>query len=67
MWSIDSLSWDDATVTQILNRCRYGAEAGDIMLMRVGSDSNDYAALKCVIHILEGKGYAFVTVEQLLR
>jgi peptidoglycan/xylan/chitin deacetylase (PgdA/CDA1 family) len=67
MWSIDSLSWDGATATQIVNRCGYGAEAGDIILMHVGSDSNDYAALQRLIDILEGKGYAFVTVEQLLR
>ncbi|CAN5598026.1 hypothetical protein BH23CHL5_BH23CHL5_24630 [soil metagenome] len=66
MWSCDSLSWNGATVTQILNRCAYPAKAGNIILMHVGWSSKDYAALQQMIDILVAKSYRFVTVEQLL-
>jgi len=66
MWSIDSMGWNGATISQIVNRCGYGATAGDIVLMHVGADSNDYAALQTTIDVLAGKGYSFVTVPQLL-
>jgi peptidoglycan/xylan/chitin deacetylase (PgdA/CDA1 family)/uncharacterized protein YgiM (DUF1202 family) len=67
MWSIDSLGWDGASVATILSRCGYNAKAGDILLLHVGADSNDYAALQRLIDILESRGFSFVTVEQLLR
>ena len=66
MWSIDSMGWNGASVDQILNACAYGADPGDIILMHVGSDSNDYAALQSTIDFLAAQGYAFVTVRQLL-
>ncbi|MGE3798964.1 MAG: polysaccharide deacetylase family protein, partial [Thermomicrobiales bacterium] len=67
MWSIDSMGWDGATVSQILNTCGYNAKSGDIILMHVGYGSNDYAALQRLIDILEGRGFDLVTVDQLLR
>lgn len=66
MWSIDSMGWNGATVSQIVDRCAYGAEGGDIILMHVGSDSNDYAAQRTMIDILEQEGFSFTTVSQLL-
>lgn len=66
MWSIDSMGWNGATVNQILNSCAYGAAPGDIILMHVGADSNDYAALQTMIDVLDADGYSFVTVQQLL-
>ncbi len=67
MWSIDSMGWNGATVKQILNSCGYNAKAGDIILMHVGYSSNDYAALKSLIDILTNRGFALVTIEELLR
>jgi peptidoglycan-N-acetylglucosamine deacetylase len=68
MWTCDSMSWNGATVTQILNRCAYPAQAGNIVLMHVGTDSaNDYFALQRMIDIMRGKGLSFVTIEDLLR
>lgn len=67
MWSIDSMGWNGATVSQILNTCGYGAKSGDIILMHVGASSNDYAALQRLIEILRSRGFGFVSVSQLLR
>lgn len=67
MWSIDSMGWNGASVTQILNKCAWGAKAGDIILMHVGYNSKDYASLQQMITILQNRGYALVTIEELLR
>jgi len=67
MWSIDSMGWDGASVTQILNRCAHVAKAGDIILMHVGYSSKDYASLQQMIDTLVSRGYSLVTIDQLLR
>ena len=66
MWSVDSMGWNGASVSQILTRCAYNAKAGDILLMHVGGDSNDYFALQQMIDILRSNGFTFVTVSQII-
>ncbi|MBX3070988.1 MAG: SH3 domain-containing protein [Thermomicrobiales bacterium] len=66
MWSIDSMGWNGASVSQILNKCAWGAKAGDIILLHVGYSSKDYASLQQMITILQNRGFALVTVEELL-
>ncbi|MCC6793364.1 MAG: polysaccharide deacetylase family protein [Thermomicrobiales bacterium] len=67
MWSCDSLGWDGASVAQIVARCGASAEAGDIILLHVGSASLDAAALPELIELLWEQGFSLVTVEQLLQ
>ena len=44
MWSCDTLAWNGASETAILNRCMYPARSGAIILMHVGADGLDWAA-----------------------
>ncbi|MER3486466.1 MAG: hypothetical protein C4345_11355 [Chloroflexota bacterium] len=67
MWTCDTLGWNGATVEEILDRCAANAEAGDILLLHVGSDTLDAAALPQMIEMLQGKGLELVTVEELLQ
>jgi peptidoglycan/xylan/chitin deacetylase (PgdA/CDA1 family) len=67
MWTCDSWGWNGATVDQIIEKCGTNASPGDIILLHVGSDSQDGPALAGLIESLQGQGYEMVTVEQLLR
>jgi peptidoglycan/xylan/chitin deacetylase (PgdA/CDA1 family) len=67
MWSCDTLGWDGNSVDQIIERCATDASPGDIILMHVGSDSQDTAALPQMIEDLQSQGFTFVTIEQLLQ
>lgn len=66
MWTCDTLAWNGATEQQILNRCMYPMGAGDIILMHVGADGLDWAAVDNMIRYFQGQGLALVTVEELL-
>lgn len=67
MWTCDSLGWNGLSASQIVARCGSNAERGDIILMHVGSDSQDAAALPTLIEVLLDDGFRLVTVEQLLQ
>jgi peptidoglycan/xylan/chitin deacetylase (PgdA/CDA1 family) len=67
MWTCDTFGWNGATVEEILDRCAANAEAGDIILLHVGSASLDAAALPRMIEMLQAKGLELVTVEELLQ
>jgi peptidoglycan/xylan/chitin deacetylase (PgdA/CDA1 family) len=67
MWTVDSLGWDHATADAIVERCLTKAEPGAIYVMHVGSESQDAAALPRVIDGLRAAGYAFGTIEDVLR
>ncbi|GIW04155.1 MAG: hypothetical protein KatS3mg059_0775 [Thermomicrobiales bacterium] len=67
MWTCDTLGWNGATVDEILDRCAANAEAGDIILLHVGSDTLDAAALPQMIEMIQEKGLELVTVEELLQ
>jgi peptidoglycan/xylan/chitin deacetylase (PgdA/CDA1 family) len=67
MWTCDSFGWNGATVDEILERCAEPAQAGDIILLHVGAESQDAAALPRMIEILQDKGFQLVTVEELLQ
>ena len=66
-WTIDSLGWQGLAPADVTRRCLDRAVDGAIVLMHVGSQSTDAAALPDVIAGLRADGYAFVTVEQLLQ
>jgi peptidoglycan/xylan/chitin deacetylase (PgdA/CDA1 family) len=72
MWSVDSLGWDGLTATQICNRVVDAMDAagnggnGYIVLMHVGSQSQDANALSCMTTRLKSRGFSFGTVSQVL-
>jgi len=66
MWTIDTFGWNGASVEQIVERTMTLAEPGAIVIMHVGSDSQDGPALPEVIRRLRADGYAFVTIDEML-
>jgi peptidoglycan/xylan/chitin deacetylase (PgdA/CDA1 family) len=67
MWSVDTLGWQGASADDILARCIAGAAPGAIYEMHVGAESHDAEALPRVIAALRAQGYAFETVDEILR
>jgi len=66
MWTIDTFGWNGATADQIVDRTLSLAEPGAIVIMHVGSESQDAAALPEVIPRLRAAGYSFVTIPDML-
>lgn len=66
MWSIDSLGWNGASAEAIVSRVLERAAPGAIVIMHVGSQSQDGPALQRVIDGLRADGYSLVTVDELL-
>jgi peptidoglycan/xylan/chitin deacetylase (PgdA/CDA1 family) len=66
MWTIDTFGWNGATAQQIIDRTMSLAEPGAIVIMHVGSDSQDGPALPELIARLRAEGYTFVTIDQML-
>ncbi len=67
MWTLDSLGWDGLPADSILQRCLAGVRPGSILLMHVGSQSQDALALPSLIRDLQHRDYRFLTVPMLLR
>ena len=66
MWTIDSFGWNGASVEEIIDRTMGLAEPGAIVIMHVGSDSQDGPALPELIRRLRAEGYAFVTIDEMV-
>ena len=66
MWTIDSLGWQGLSAQQIHDRVVNGVGNGAIVLMHLGSDSQDGPALERIILTLRDRGYAFGTVAQVI-
>jgi peptidoglycan-N-acetylglucosamine deacetylase len=62
MWTFDSLGWKGTTADQIVERVLDRAEPGAIIVMHVGSQSQDGPALARVIDGLRAMGYSFTTI-----
>lgn len=67
MWTFDSLGWRGLTADQIVERVLDRVEPGAIIVMHVGSQSQDGPALRRVIDGLRADGYRFTTVANALR
>ena len=65
LWNVDSLDWTTKDTDAIVNRVLKDVEDGDIILMHDNYDSSVKAAMR-IIDALQGKGYRFVTVDELL-
>ena len=59
MWTVDTLGWNGASVSQITARALAAAAPGAIVLMHVGAASLDAAALPGMLDGLEARGYRF--------
>lgn len=66
-WTLDSLGWEHLPSAAILQHCLTGIRPGTILLMHVGSQSQDAAALPPLIRVLKHRGYHFVTVSEMLQ
>lgn len=67
LWSCDSRDSLGATAAEIMINCIDDAAPGRIVLLHVGAQSAAFEALPAMIDSLAARGFAFVTVEQLLR
>lgn len=66
MWTVDSLGWQGLPAGEVVDRCLAGAEPGAIFLLHVGAASTDSEALPGIVSGLQGAGYEFVTITELI-
>ncbi len=62
LWTVDSLGWKGLVPSAVAARCLNGATPGGIVLLHVGSQSTDAAALPAIIDGLRARGYELVPV-----
>jgi peptidoglycan/xylan/chitin deacetylase (PgdA/CDA1 family) len=62
MWTFDSLGWKGIAVDDIVDRVLDLAEPGAIVVMHVGSQSDDGPALERIIDGLRAMGYEFTAM-----
>lgn len=68
MWSCDTQGWRGWDAAKILEYCTSVPLEDDIILMHVGaSAAGDYEVLPSMIAWYQERGYAFVTVEQMMQ
>ncbi len=65
LWTIDTQGWNKASAQAIINRTLTAAAPGAIVLLHVGSDSQDGPALAELIDRLRANGYHFATAAEL--
>lgn len=66
MWTVDCLGWKGLPPSEVTSRCADALQPGAIILMHVGSASTDYEALGDLIAAIDGGGYRYATIEELL-
>lgn len=66
MWTIDSLDWKMISADELVSRVVDNIEPGAIVLMHVGSQTNEPDALPRIISQLKDQGYSFDTLPALL-
>ena len=66
LWSLDSLGWQGLGAADIVARCLGRVAPGDVVLMHVGSGSQDALALPALLDGLVARGYGFETVAGLV-
>jgi peptidoglycan/xylan/chitin deacetylase (PgdA/CDA1 family) len=64
LWTVDSLGWKGIAPSTVAARCLNGATPGGIVLLHVGSQSTDLAALPAIVDGLRTRGYELVTVAE---
>ena len=64
MWTFDSLGWQGISADEIVTRVLDRAVPGAIVVMHVGSQSNDGFALPAIIDGLRAMGYEFTRISE---
>lgn len=69
LWNLDSEDWKRPGVDAIVANCTEGAYSGAIILMHDGGGNRDQdlEALPRIIETLQGEGYEFVTIDELMK
>lgn len=67
LWSIDTLGWNGLSAAEITERVLTRIQPGGIVLMHLGSDSQDAAALPGMIDQLSARGYSFATIHDFVN
>jgi peptidoglycan/xylan/chitin deacetylase (PgdA/CDA1 family) len=67
LWSIDTLGWQGLSATAINERVLSRIQPGGIILMHLGSDSQDAAALPAMLDQLAARGYTFATIHDFVN
>jgi peptidoglycan/xylan/chitin deacetylase (PgdA/CDA1 family) len=65
LWDVDPMDWATNDADTVVQRIETHVEEGSIILLHDASASTVQAALR-TIDLLQGQGYEFVTVEELL-
>lgn len=65
LWDVDPLDWKTDNSNVIAKRVMDKVQENDIILLHDASESSVNAAL-LIIDELQGEGYSFVTVEELI-
>ena len=65
MWTIDPLDWTTENIDEIVDRVVTQAGENDIILLHDCYESSVEAALR-IIDILQGEGFEFVRVDELI-
>jgi len=65
LWSVDPKDWRDRNVRTVYRRVMSGTQSGSIVLLHDIHPTSVDAAIK-IMDSLSGRGYAFVTVSELL-
>lgn len=66
MWTVDSMGWAGWSASDIYTRVMNNSGNGAIVLMHVGSASEDAIALDDMIRSFKARGYRFGTVAQVI-
>lgn len=66
MWSIDTFGWRRASAEEIVERTLTLVAPGAVIIMHVGIESQDAAALPLIIEALRAEGYTFETMDEVI-
>jgi len=66
LWTVDTGGWAGAPVARIVAASARGASPGAIVVMHVGSESQDGPALQGVIDAIKERGLRFATIDELI-
>ena len=68
LWNIDTLDWESTATADSVYNAAVAATNGDVILMHDGGGKRDHdvEALPRIIETLQGQGYTFVTIDELM-
>jgi peptidoglycan/xylan/chitin deacetylase (PgdA/CDA1 family) len=67
LWAVDTRGWAGASVDEIVQRVLDGLAPGAVIVLHVGSSSQDGPALKPLIDAVRAAGYGFIGISDSLQ